>query len=73
MFKFLISGRYTDHQLRQYILLGWTAAWTNRGFARKRRVPNAPSMTEIGFAICLVRFCHFLYVVHMLYICCTCV
>ena len=69
MFKFLIPGRYTDHRFRQYILMGWTAAWTNRGFARKRRVPIAQSMNEIAFAICLVRFVVF----HMLDICCTCV
>ena len=69
MFKFLIPGRYTDHRFRQYILMGWTAAWANRGFARKRRVPTAQSMNEIAFAICLVRFVVF----HMLDICCTCV
>ena len=65
IFKFLIPGRYTDHRFRQYILMGWTAAWTNRGFARKRRVPIAQSMNEIAFAICLVSFVVFFHMLDM--------
>jgi hypothetical protein len=45
--------------------MGWTAAWTNRGFARKRRVPIAQSMNEIAFAICLVSFVVFFHMLDM--------